>query len=472
MVKTSEVFTPTKKPTITSVTRAALWDQVEGLAEQGGAFISVMGTTKLGKSTLAKSVMQNAEFHAYIPGQNLTEGASALWARLASDLGIPAATTTGKVIGNKAKWSFMARFGIKAPGISTETGLEIGGEHHSDKTSGSSFEMDTPSAVTEAMGILAEHARSLGGYPPIIVIDDFHFVVDVAKRRELILALRPVSELDVTVILATLPGREDDPGFHNTNVGGRHYPVTVPVWDDDELREIASTGFDALNVSTSADIVDGLIEQSHGSPQIMQQLCFNLCRLVNGVKDDAHPVTNLRAPSDWSEFYRSVKDPQSASWLEKLGLGLTERRPRKVKAELPDGSSFDGYQLILWALHQMGAPSEVTFLDLRNKIGELPSVSAIGVARFALEQKAKNMNVVASREMTQALTRHAEHSEASEDDGALDAEVFTDEEVSLAALIPQPVLEVVGTSAANMKIRILDPLLAYTLNWHPESFDR
>lgn len=43
---------------------------------------------------------------------------------------------------------------------------------------------------------------------------------------------------------------------------------------------------------------------------------------------------------------------------------------------------------------------------------------------------------------------------------------------SLRRLIPQPVFEVTGDKASDMKLIILDPLLAYTLSWHPEAFDR
>lgn len=130
----------------------------------------------------------------------------------------------------------------------------------------------------------------------------------------------------------------------------------------------------------------------------------------------------------------------------------------------------DGYQLILWALHEMGAPAEVAFTRVRSKINELPAVKEQGVGRFALEQKAKNMNTLASRDMKQALENKTSGDNPDEDDSSADAQVFTEEELRLAERVPQPVFEVVGDNAASMRIRILDPLLAYTLNWHPESF--
>lgn len=462
MVRTTEVFTPNRTPTFTSVDRSELRESLDDFIDQGGAFVSVLGTTKLGKSTLVKSAMTSASFHAYIPGQNLIGGVSSLWSRLAADLGIPVSATTGKVVGNKSRWSFFAKFGL----MGTETGAEGGRERSVDDSKDMTYEQDTPSAVAFALSTLAVEARKRGELPPVIVIDDFHFVTSADSRRDLIWALRTVTENDCSVILATLPGRESEEAFGGTQVGGRHYPLVIPIWDDAELREIATTGFEVLKVTASPKLIERLVGQSYGSPHLMQQLCLNLCRSVNQVRDDSSAGRTLQEPESWEEFFREVRDPHSVSWLEKLGIGLKQRNPRKVKAEV-DGRQLDGYQLILWALHQLGARSEVEFVAIRDFIAGLPGVT-VNVSRFALEQKARNMNFLATREMTQALALH--DPEKAED--ADESEGFTEEEVRVAGLIPQPVFEVTGTHAANMKVRILDPLLAYTLAWHPEAFAR
>src|SRR5690606_36847889 len=108
-----------------------------------------------------------------------------------------------------------------------------------------------PSAVAFALSTLAVEARKRGELPPVIVIDDFHFVTSADTRRDLIWALRTVTDNDCSVVLATLPGRESEEAFGGTQVGGRHYPLTVPIWTDEELREIATTGFEVLKVTAS-----------------------------------------------------------------------------------------------------------------------------------------------------------------------------------------------------------------------------
>ncbi|PPF32055.1 hypothetical protein C5D04_13640 [Rathayibacter sp. AY1D2] len=471
MVKTVDVFTPAKHPTYTSVTRTEIWRELEDLAEQGGAIISVLGTTKLGKSTLVRETMAKALFYAYVPGQNLTGGASALWAALVAKLGIPSSSTTGKVSGDKSKWSFFARFGVSIPtALNIGGGSTVAGEHHVDSSTGATYDMDAPTAVTEALAILSAAARESDKFPPMIVIDDFHFVTNSETRRELVLALRPITESNATLVLATLPGRENDEAFSTTNAGGRHYSVKVPVWNDDELRQIADRGFEILNVRATDETKNQLIKQSYGSPQIMQQLCLNLCRRVNGVRDDTTDVGMLSEPESWPEFFRLVRDEQSVAWLRTLGVGLTARRGRNL-LDLKDGSSLDGYQLILRAIHEMRSPAEVPFTAVRDMVGELVAATA-DLSTVALEQKAKNMGIVASRQMQAALDKKNAAGAEDQSEQELEEQQFTEEEIQIADLIPQPVFEVAGNKAATMQIRILDPLLAYSLTWHPEAFEQ
>ncbi|NAZ84638.1 hypothetical protein GTR00_00610 [Kineococcus sp. T90] len=432
------------------------------MMEQGGVFISVLGTTKLGKSTLIRDALTTAAVTPYIPGQQLDkEGESALWARLAAALEIPASQQKGKVTGNKARWGVLARLGIGFSGTGASVTSSIGGEEHTDNSTSVTYDIDTPTAVTEALNLASQKAREDGENPPVIAIDDFHFVTDPGKRREIILALRPLADADVTVLLATLPGRETDAGFTDTNIGGRHQPLTVPTWNIEELTKIATIGFGKLKVTAPPDVTRRLARESHGSPQIMQQLCLNLCRDVNGVEDDASGVEVLKGPDDWNSFFRTIEDTHSLKWLQLLRGGLRARRERNFYED-DNGVRYDGYQLILFALHKLGSPDEIKFTQLKSKVAEIVKMRSSALGKYALEQKVRNMDILASRDMTNALERLAD-SEADTEDS-----LFTDEEIGLANLVPQPVLEAVD-SGNDMTIRILDPLLAYALKWHPEA---
>lgn len=462
VVRTVEVFTPTRAPVLTIVKREEIWTRLGQFIEQGGVFVSILATTKLGKSTLIRDALRQSVFESYIPGQDLAQdGVPAMWDRIASHLGIPSSKQKGKVSGDKSKWAFMGRVTAGFAGVGASASSTAAGEHHVDHSTSETHDIDTTKAVADSLKELAKLARDSGQNPPIIAIDDFHFIVDEEKRRSLILALRPIADADATIVLASLPGRGDDRAYSNTQVAGRQEVLSLPIWNEDELEAIATAGFQALKVSAPEAVKKKIAQESHGSPQIMQQLCLNLCR-ANGVADDSNTVVELQPPQNWKEFFRTVKDSQSVKWLNTLRGGKRARNPRNV-FEDDDGTKYDGYQLILLALHKLGSPAEVKFSALRSEIAQIVKTRASNLTEFALEQKLKSMNELALRDMTEALNRHAEAA-----DPALGEELFTAEELGLAELIPQPVFEVEG-SGNEMTIRILDPLLAYTLKWHPET---
>lgn len=472
MPRTTEVFTPNATPTITTVIRESIWEDLELNLEIHGNYISVLGTTKLGKSTLIKSQIKNAPFSVYIPGQTLIDGPSALWRTLANELRIPVSTTTGRASSDKSKWGFMGRLGVSLPSIFSVAGeASTGGEHETSKTSQETHETDIPSAVSEAIGIIASASVADGKTPPVVAIDDFHFITDVNVRRSLLQALRPLTDLKLVVVLASLPGREVDPAFKETNISGRRQHIPVPTWKTDELEEIARAGFKTLNVRATDAVIEYLADESYGSPQIMQTLCYMLCRIVNKIKADQPNIVDLKEPNDWDDFFRRIKDDDSVEWLRTLGSGPTPRNPRN-QATLADGRLLDGYQLILWAVHQLGTPEEVKWSEVRTQVAKMLGINVSDLGPYALEAKAKNMNTIASRDMRKALSTAGSGGSASHatDEESLEESAFSREEIDLANLIPQPVFEFTGDTASNRMIRILDPLLAYTMNWHPEVF--
>ena len=473
MARTNQVFTPNTTPTLTTIKRKAIWDNLSEDLELFGSYVSVLGTTKLGKSTLIKSTIADAPFSHYIPGQNLIEGPQALWRNLASKLEIPVSTTTGKATTDKSKWGFVSKLAAALPSIvSISASASIGGEHTQSNDSTNSFETDVASAVAEALAILGRAAQEDGAsMAPVLAIDDFHFITDIEIRRSLLQALRPLTDFGLSVVLATLPGRGNDAAFQHTNVGGRKYDIHVPSWKIDELSAIAWSGFKTLHLRADAEIVARLARESYGSPQIMQTLCYKLVRNVNGIAESVAEEIEVAPPEDWPSFFRSVKDSESVGWLETLGFGPTQRRPRK-RATLPDGQELDGYQLLLWALNTLGTPEAVSFIDVRAEVFKIIRGSSYKPQPASLETKAKNMNVLASREMQDALERISRADSIDGEDEDFDLNNMPAEELSLANLIPQPVFEVTGDRAADMKFRILDPLFAYTLRWHPETIIR
>ena len=53
--------------------------------------------------------------------------------------------------------------------------------------------------------------------------------------------------------------------------------VKVPIWSEEDLKEILRKGFIALNLSVEKSIISGIVREAYGSPLIVQELGAYLC---------------------------------------------------------------------------------------------------------------------------------------------------------------------------------------------------
>lgn len=466
ILQTSDIFTPAKLPTVTDVDRTSVSNELSMWVRRGGYFVSLLGNTKLGKTTLVKGFLgsqPDGSWTTYIPGQRLGGGAVDLWTKLAKELGIPTSRDTGMASSDKATWKFLARLRVGFAGNSVGGGSDLGGEHQNTNSSGQQFDIDPETAVTEALQLLKDEGRSV-----VIAIDDFHFVQSSEARRDIVIALRTLTDMGCSVILSTVNSAESDPAFSNTNTGGRRKIVRVPRWDFSELKLIATKGLTALKLWADPSLVAKLASQSFGSPQIMQQLCLDLCETVNGIveRDDNEDMIEVHGPSDEQVFFQSLTDEEAMNWLRKLSAGPNPRKKRKKRSHPgPPPRDLDGYQLIMQSLHELESPDEVAVSDLRTHVGTKLGISGTELTNLALELKARNLGLLASRDTDAALAALTSIEDAGEEDEE-DVERSAFAELVAKEAIPQPVFEVRGEDA-QAAIHILDPLLSYMIRWHP-----
>lgn len=474
MIETSDVFTPAKLPTYTDVDRTHVSKDLRRWMRHGGYFVSVLGTTKLGKTTLIKNFLNNLNelsWSVYIPGQTLQKGDVDLWKRLVNDLGIPTSQETGYASSDKSTWKVFTSLAAKIPGLAATLGIEVGGDKQTTDSNGNKYDLHPSQAVTEAITLLRGQ-----GYKIYIAIDDFHFIINETDRRAVALALRPLAEEhSCSVILSTIPGGQLDLALENTNLGGRRKSVEVPIWSEEELTQIATKGFPVLSVSASDETVKLLAKESFGSPQIMQQLCLDLCEEVNDVLEGSPELdeTELNNPEDWDAFFHALKDDEAVNWVTRLSAGPNPRKKRKKKYHPgPPAQELDGYQLLMRALHELGSPREVMLSVIKQHIGEKLSINGSELQNLAVELKARNLHLLASKDTKAAIERLPEWEPTleteteTEDETALEEKALAD--FLAAEAIPQPVFEVKGTQHQAI-VRILDPLLCYALKWHPEA---
>lgn len=443
-LSTARVFTPGKKTTVTLIER----DEREAVTKlrtwlrRGGKFIAVVGPTKMGKSVLVEREAPDA---FVLQGQTL-DSVAALWDRLAGHLGIPVAKSGSTVSGDVTKWGFMAKLGLSPLSL----GTSYGGEMKEEASNGWTQEIHADQAVPDAISAILDAKHSV-----TIVIDDFHFI-ETDVRREIIQALKPVAYLGASIVLITLPHRRAEAARQVRDVAGRSETVEIPTWDVAELEQIGKKGFPALRlIDAGGSLGRRLAEESYGSPHIMQQLCLELCETVNEVLEEVPELTALEEPDDWTQFFKLLTDETSLDWLTKLGIGPKVRGVDRLRHELADGRSLDGYRVILAALRELGPKLTVPLDELNTTISALLRTgSAKDVSAGA---KLAQMSVIAARPLGQTTAEVSAENEEIIDDG------------DPSSGTPQPVFEFVA-DPPNEAVHILEPYLAYMLKWHADEF--
>lgn len=445
MLKTTDVFTPnTSSPKLSKVDRTEIEDKLADSLDEGGRYIFVQGVTKLGKTTLVRSAVQEVDRSFWFDSQNLRGGAEALWAALASQLRQPIeeAFTSHKT--DTSKWNFLGSIGFFA--------LNGGGEHALGWAKSRVIAVDLPHTVPEALQALREAGESIA-----IVLDDFHFIDDQQTRMEILQALKPVADRGVTIIVVTLPYRDNFQAFTKSNIGGRSGVLEIPSWSPKELSEIAETGFKELNVWADDATVVLLAENSFGSPQVMQSLCLLLCRNINGYRKRQEELTKLHMPATPEEVFKRIHDQNALNWLKHLAGGPTPRGKRRKGYPIDGGMELDAYTLILHSLRNLGPKPRTTLTELKTEIGQLRGVSPTEVTKMNLNQILRPMTLLALMDMQAKLK---EVDESQMDLGVED--IFDGTELPE---VPQPVFEW-SKDETSSPINILDPLLLYTLRWH------
>ncbi|MEO8416569.1 MAG: hypothetical protein ABI472_23090 [Ginsengibacter sp.] len=175
---------------------------------------------------------------------------------------------------------------------------------------------------------------------------------------------------------------------------GRVSQIIVPSWESHELKQIPQVGFPLLDMRVKDEIINSFINESIGSPHLMQDFCRFYCRELERNKE--HKLSEV----DISLIYKEIADQIGKPIFEKLAKGPRQRADR-LQRDLKDGSKVDIYGLILKALAFL-KPGLVSleYEDLRHGIREVstpPTPQLHEVARVL-----KHMSTIASTDESSA----------------------------------------------------------------------
>jgi molybdopterin-guanine dinucleotide biosynthesis protein len=265
MVKAIDVFTPNKVPTITYVQRD---EQAELKTRDAFAIpnivVSLSGPSKSGKTVLINKIVEKDHLIT-VSGASVRQ-TDDLWNKVLGWMDVPYAdsVTSSKKVGADVKASASGEAGVILAKAKAEGSAALSGELATSTTS--KFAANPLDLVAKE---IAESAF-------VVFVDDFHYIpkeiqVDIGRQMKF------AAEKGVRICTASVPHRADDVVRSNPELRGRVQAINIKFWNSDELRKIAEAGFTALNMDIAPPVLEKLVAEAFGSPQLMQTICLNLC---------------------------------------------------------------------------------------------------------------------------------------------------------------------------------------------------
>lgn len=330
----ADVFQPASFPEHTYVSRQlnereTYETKLVRALQTKGILSFLSGASKSGKTVLCHKVI-NKDSMVEVSGSHINSIAD-FWNQIAELLLLPLETETttseNKEFGMGG--SLSAKAGIP---LITEGNLGVN----------STFKNAAPSEQARGIRQIIDHMLQT---QKVLVIDDFHYIKpDIQLSIARILKNEIFYGLKAVVI--SLPHRSDDAIRLNPDLNGRVSFITIDSWTKTELLEIPQRGFPLLGIQIAEDLIKFLAEESITSPQLMQQICFNLafdCNVakIKTIPDQAFVCKTLQYITE---------DLQYDNIIETLLSGPLHGKSKRKSYALKTGETADLYRIVMLAL--------------------------------------------------------------------------------------------------------------------------
>lgn len=340
-----DVFTPGDYPEYTYVERrrGELETRLEHQLRRPGAIVSLSGPSKSGKSVLVERVVGSENLVSVYGGEiNSVED---LWNQVLDELGAPQSKES--VSGTAEEIQASSQFGIRSY-LFSASGSVSGREETSEET----VEVYKRRGLDDIIDVNNKDSF-------VLLIDDFHYL-NSELQTAVGEALKQASEEGLKICVALIPHRSDDLTQANPDLQGRALTFELEYWEREDLKKIGNKGFDSLNIEFSSQAVDVFAKESAGSPQLMQQLCYDAC----GRKGIAGKQTQV-VDIDMSQkeildvlLWTGTSIDLNTVFEILNGEGISGKRQRKTH-EFNDGDEGDVYEAILRGI--ASDPLQVSF---------------------------------------------------------------------------------------------------------------
>lgn len=352
----AQVFVVGGQPTVTYNPRPAqgLRERFEDYLDERGRILFITGPTKSGKTVLVREVIPRG---IRISGGEVAS-IDGFWADIVDSLS--AYTEESAEWSNEAIEKDRDAFDVAAK----LGGSGVGGVHEH----------------TAGKGQGRRHVRSRARSPrhvakeelvktkPPVVVDDFHHI-DPDVQKQIVRGVKELVFEGVPVVFIAVPHRAADIVRAEREMARRVEQLEIKPWTDLELEEIATAGFDALNLDCPADLSEQMRSESYGSPHLMQDFCLQICK-ANDIRETL-PEREVLLPGDTESWFRQLAERQGTDEsYRRLSQGPRQRTDRKQRL-LKDGTRADIYGAVLQAIAWTGPKAQLTWTEIRTALREV-----------------------------------------------------------------------------------------------------
>lgn len=342
-LKAIEVFVPGSFPQYTYVLRNEdrFESSLRDALDTPGQIVSLTGPSKSGKTVLVEKVV-GRDLLIAISGTSIRSPED-VWERVLDWMDVPNSTSkrqsAGGLIGAEIGGKGSAGIPFVAKGELSASGHgEITGERATETTSGRKG--------------LQQVVDEIANSDFVILIDDFHYM-DREVQIEVAKSLKEAVRLGVKIVTAAVSYRGDDVVRANPELRGRVRAIDLRYWKPKELEQIATSGLHALNAEFSLNAIRTFIEESAGSPQLMQLLCLQACFVLN-IRDASEGLFPRVANVDDTTL-KTILEQTSASTdfrslVDVLDAGPRTRGTERKTYEFADHTEGDVYRVVLRAV--------------------------------------------------------------------------------------------------------------------------
>jgi hypothetical protein len=213
---------------------------------------------------------------------------------------------------------------------------------------------------SRAQAITSVARRGLEELGVPIVIDDFHYVAEVAKQP-VARAIKTSIPFCKTVLIA-VPHEAFDVVRSESDMGGRVSQLAIELWSVEELQFIAEKGFDALSINDRHGVGRSLAKNSFGAPFLMQDLCYQYAVSLGVLQTAEEPIAAVEPPN-WHDFFSRIANRTPPVIFDHLLKGPKTRGQHRVPRVFKTGHTTDIYGALLYVIAKAGK-STVSYQEL------------------------------------------------------------------------------------------------------------